>query len=445
MTAFRRDVSALTVGLLVGLPACNHQRAVAESPRATLPPPTLQAPWALPPPGGNGIHAGVGAAPTRTMEASDYSIQGAELYSRQGTTTNVSGLLASSGPTPPAAPTLPPSSGSSSTQPTGPVRREMREREARLAVDVDDVTRADERFVSLVRAHHGDIEQDEASLGGRENVATVVARVPDEDLDALLDQAGGIGLVVARDVKMRDVGKEYFDAQLLEQNLVEEIRRAEELLGKATSINDIMTIDQRLAELRTRLDQVRGQLVYMKDHVERAVVSARFASTHPEDEVVPRPDIKFFPNVRGSMAFDWRSQGGTYGYAGGGVSFTFPSFFGAQISRGFSIDLDVLTYAVDDRPQNNPTAFVLTMGTDSYSDFLGGGRRRFLDPFVGWRIGYAQTQGTSDVALGLVLGVDLFKSAAVLVPLRVEALGMAGNPAGPHAALVPSLGVSVAF
>ncbi len=321
----------------------------------------------------------------------------------------------------------------------------MREREARLAIEVDDVTRADERFVALVRAHHGDIDQDEASLGGRESEATVVARVPDGELDALLDESGGIGILLARDVKMRDVGKEYFDAQILEHNLLEEIQRAEELLKIATTITDIMSIEQRLSELRTRLDQVRGQLQYMKDHVERAVVSVRFSAPQPDQGVVVHPDIKFFPNVRSAMAFDWRSERGPYGYAGAGVSFTFPTLFGEQISRGFSVDLDVLTYAVDDRPTGNPTAFVLTMGTDSYSDFLGGGRRRFLDPFVGWRVGYAQTQGSGDVALGLVLGVDLFKSPAVLIPLRVEALGMAGNSSGPHAALVPSLGVSVAF
>jgi hypothetical protein len=144
------------------------------------------------------------------------------------------------------------------------------------------------------------------------------------------------------------------------------------------------------------------------------------------------------------MAFDWRGSGVT-GYAGGGLSFTFPSFFGAEISRGFSVDLDVLTYVVDDQPSGSVAAFVLTAGTDSYSDFLGGGHRRFLDPFIGWRAGYAQTQGHGDAALGVVLGVDLVKTAAVVVALRVEGLGMAGSSAGPHAAVLPSLGLGVAF
>jgi len=322
----------------------------------------------------------------------------------------------------------------------------MREREARLAFAVDDVAKADLQFQALVRAHRGDIEQDEASLGDHVNEATLVARVPDEELDALVGEAGTTWRLVARDVKMRDVGKQYFDAQILERNLVEEIARAEDLLKSATGIADIMSIDQRLSELRTRLDQVRGQLQFMKDHVERAVVSAKFSAPRAdEDDVAPAPEVRFFPSVRGAMAFAWRGTSAAYGYAGGGVSFTFPTLFGAQISRGFSVDLDVLTYAVDERPAGSATAFLLAMGTDSYSDFLGGGRRRFLDPFVGWRVGYAQTQGSGDAALGIVLGVDLLKTPAVLIPLRLEAVGMAGNAAGPHAAVVPSLGVSVAF
>ncbi len=88
---------------------------------------------------------------------------------------------------------------------------------------------------------------------------------------------------------------------------------------------------------------------------------------------------------RVSLLFDWRGTNAAYGYAGGGVSFTFPTLFGAQISRGFSVDLDLLTYAVDERPSGSATAFLLAMGTDSYSDFLGGGRRRYLDPNGGQR------------------------------------------------------------
>ena len=262
----------------------------------------------------------------------------------------------------------------------------MREREARLAFEVDDVTKADCDFQSLVRAHHGDVEQDEASLGGgRASEATVVARVPDGELDALLEEASGVGTLVARDVKMRDVGMQYFDAQILERNLVEEIRRAEELLARAATIADVLTIDQRLADLRLRLDQVRGQLVFMKDHVERAVVSVHFATPRgaaDEDVVTTRPDVHVFPNVRGAMGFDWRGQGGATSYAGGGVSLTFPSLFGEPISRGFSIDVDALTYAGGPRPTGNGAVFALALGTDSYSDFLGGGRRRWLNPFV---------------------------------------------------------------
>ena len=419
---------------LAALLACNRARP-ASAPSATLPPSTL-------PPAGEGLGAQVPGV-ALSHGASDFEVQ---VHGISTLRTTSALLLSQAGSPSSAPPSLPPATAAASPQPAAPVRSEMREREARLAFAVDDVARADQRFQALVRSHHGEVEQDEASLGGRVNEATLVARVPDGELDSLLDEAGSVGVLVARDVRMRDVGKEYFDAQILERNLVAEIARAEDLLKSATGIADIMSIDQRLAELRTRLDQIRGQLQFVKDHVERAVVSVRFSAPRgDQDEVSPPPEVRFFPNLRGAMAFDWRGASTAYGYAGGGVSFTFPTLFGAQISRGFSVDLDVLTYAVEERPPGSATAFLLTFGTDSYSDYLGGGRRRFLDPFVGWRVGYAQTQGSGDAALGIVLGVDLLKTPAVLVPLRVEAVGLAGNAGGPHAGVVPSLGVSVAF
>ncbi len=51
----------------------------------------------------------------------------------------------------------------------------------------------------------------------------------------------------------------------------------------------------------------------------------------------------------------------------------------------------------------------MTLGGGAYSDFLGGGRRGFLDPWLAIRGGYAFAAGKPAFALGLELGLELVK------------------------------------
>jgi hypothetical protein len=89
--------------------------------------------------------------------------------------------------------------------------------------------------------------------------------------------------------------------------------------------------------------------------------------------------------------------------------------------------------------------FLATMGGEFYSDFLGGGRRKYLNPFIGWTLGYARFDGNNEAVLGFSAGVELFKTRAVTVDLQGRALGMFLSSAGSHVAVQPILGANVAF
>lgn len=432
----RSVVACAIVGMLGTVTACTRSVGrPASGPSAELPSTALQAP-----------DASLSLVPGSAGGTADYAarMQVAEVYSVQSVR-GVSALNAgSTGATaPPAPPSLPAQQGAGATA-AGPVRKEMREREARLAIEVDDVPVADSRLQALIVAFHGEIVSDNVSIGGARSEATIVARVPDADLDPLLARSGDVGVLSAKDVSMRDVGKEYFDAQVLERNLVDELARTQELLKSATSLTDTLAVESHLEQLRTKLDQVRGNLQYMRDHVERAVLSVHLVAQGAEGPIV-RPEAGLFPSLRGSVALDWRRAGQPNGYAGGGVSLSLPSFFGVPVSRGLAFDVDVLTQAFGGAPTGGNLAFLLMTGTDTYSDFFGGGRRTLFNPYLGWRVGYAQSEGMGDAALGVIVGVDLVKTPALLVPLQVEAVGMAGNANGPHGALMPSLGLVLAF
>ena len=139
--------------------------------------------------------------------------------------------------------------------------------------------------------------------------------------------------------------------------------------------------------------------------------------------------------MRGLFLEDLRGNNVRQGYWGGGLSL--------RANRNFSLDIDGLRRASTGSPIKGLDVFLITMGGESYSEFLGNGTRRFGNPFLGWRLGFARFESRNEFALGGTVGVELVKTRYVGVDLAVRGLGLLGNSA--HLAVQPELTVNFAF
>ena len=96
-------------------------------------------------------------------------------------------------------------------------------------------------------------------------------------------------------------------------------------------------------------------------------------------------------------------------------------------------------------PARSRWAYNILLGYDLYSESLQSGRRRWLNPYLGARIGLSTTQDRADFALAGVFGLEILKTSALMIDLQVRAQAMVGNPDGPHAAVQPSVGFDLGF
>lgn len=86
-----------------------------------------------------------------------------------------------------------------------------------------------------------------------------------------------------------------------------------------------------------------------------------------------------------------------------------------------------------------------TLGGDIYSDFLGGGKRTFLNPYIGFRGGYARFLERNEFVVGGSVGLEIFRTDHVTVSADVRAMGFFGASESPHVGVQPALGANVAF
>jgi hypothetical protein len=317
------------------------------------------------------------------------------------------------------------------------------EREAQLALEVKDVAEAATRLLALVRVHDGSVTKDQRVSGTQSN-AEIVVRVPSDHFDAFIAEAGAIGEIRNRSVKAVDSSLEHKDLGILVDNLEAALARYRDLLQKATDPLQVLAVERELERVRSDLDRIKGRLAFLRDRVARATIAVALHSSEAPTDQQPfarKPQIS--SGVRALSFVDVR-ESGTNGYFGSGLTLRLPSA-GGDTTRGIILDVDVMRACCKSQPDRSAWAYDILLGFDLYSDALQSGRRRWLNPYLGARVGFSQTQDRGDFAAAGVFGLEIFKTSALMVDVQARAVALVGNPDGPHAALQPSVGFDLGF
>ena len=90
--------------------------------------------------------------------------------------------------------------------------------------------------------------------------ANITARIPADKLDGFVKQIGEEANVVDRNESVEDVTLQYVDLDSHTRMLEEEQERLLELLENAQTIEDIITIESRLSEVKYQLESMKSQL-----------------------------------------------------------------------------------------------------------------------------------------------------------------------------------------
>ena len=312
--------------------------------------------------------------------------------------------------------------------------KEMIDIEARIELEVPRVGAAVEKIRKFVKAARGsivgEVQEDSSSTSG----AALSVRVPTARVPHLLASLTTVGKLRSRKVEMKEMGRRYGDAQTLVRNLETTLERYEKLLEAAQDVDDMVTIEGALSRIRTRIERVEGDLAWMRDRTSRSTVYIRIASEAEGQNVAPQKKLQL--GARGLTAFDFSAPGGTESFGGAGLALIF--------SRGISLDADFAGKL--DGGGSGVDFFLTTFGGELYSELFGHGNRRYLNPFIGLRLGYARNLGADEMALGATLGIELLRAEVLTLEAQSRIYAFVGTEErGAHAVIEPALVASVAY
>lgn len=98
--------------------------------------------------------------------------------------------------------------------------------------------------------------------------ANLTIRIPKAEMDGFLDLVSNVGNVVRRSDSVEDVTLSYVDLESHRNALRTEQDRLLELLEKAESLEDILIIEDRLANIRYQLESMESRLRTMDNQVD---------------------------------------------------------------------------------------------------------------------------------------------------------------------------------
>ncbi len=151
---------------------------------------------------------------------------------------------------------------------------------ATMTLSTGDVGASFSRASVLARANGGYVESSNFSNAAEpeRRTANLTIRVPVQNYEALLGSLRSLdGVTVESEgSNSTEVTEQYTDLSSRMRNLERTEQQYLQLLDKATTINDILTVQDRLAGVRDQIEQIQGRLNVLDNMTDFATVSMTF-------------------------------------------------------------------------------------------------------------------------------------------------------------------------
>ncbi len=166
-----------------------------------------------------------------------------------------------------------------------------------ISAETEDMDVLLDKVNAKVKALGGYVESSSISNGTADYLdhtnrsASLTIRIPADQLDGLLNDMQNISNIVQQSRNVQDVTLDYVDTESHQKALKAEEKRLMEIMEQASSVEDVIAVEQQLTEVRYQLESIESQLRVYDNQIDYSTVyldiSEVTAYTEPEPENVP--------------------------------------------------------------------------------------------------------------------------------------------------------------
>lgn len=343
-------------------------------------------------------------------------------------------VMAALATTPGAAPAPAAAGAMAAAAGSGPAQaREQLVIEGSVELEVDELGDLVPTLRALVGRLGGRFLNEVVNGSTRAWSAELRVRLPPDRVEEVIAFLAARGALVAKHVTAEDVSRQLFDQDLAIKNLRITLDRLGQLMATGNlGVEQILRVEQELTRVRGQLEELEGARRYLQDRVALATLEVSIRRRAGHVEVA---EAKAYPGLRAASLVLLDPGGRPRTRLGAGLTLQ-------TRLRSFSMEVDVFQKEPGEGGAAAHAATIATLGGAAYSDFLGAGRRRALNPYLGLRAGYAYLDG-GRLALQAEAGVELLKCTFAVLDASVRATGLIGDRT--DLGVVAAAGATIAF
>ena len=176
-----------------------------------------------------------------------------------------------------------------------------------ISVKSKDIDNSKKALDILVKSLNGYYENESLDKYDERISYTLKVRIPSQNFEKLLTSVeNGTDELQSKNVQARDVTAEFLDIETRLSNKHQYLKRYQDLLSKAGTVKDIITIEENIRNLQEEIESSEGRLKYLADQVSYSTLNVNLYS---EKEYVfkPEPQDNFWERFKTSLSDGWNS------------------------------------------------------------------------------------------------------------------------------------------
>jgi hypothetical protein len=161
-----------------------------------------------------------------------------------------------------------------------------------LAVGRGDLPRTMTRLTGLAGAYGGFVanSQSQSGAGGGAPYGSITLEVPVDNFSTVLKQAEQYGKTSSVSTKATDVTGQYVDLQARLSALEASRQQYLTILAKATSIGDILAVQEQLDSIQSQIEQLQGQLQVLASETSYSTLNVTVSERGAPPQPGPLPE-----------------------------------------------------------------------------------------------------------------------------------------------------------
>lgn len=170
---------------------------------------------------------------------------------------------------------------------------------ATISLHSEDVAGARFDVQKLVDTFRGEIAEEETEGGEEAKRSRLVIRVPSAEFDEAVAALEKVGDLESSTRASQDVTTTVIDNAARIRAQEESLGRVEVLLGRATSIRDIVAIESQLTRRQADLDSLKSQQAYLADQTSMSTITVHIERPSAKEKKPDTDETGFLPGLDG--------------------------------------------------------------------------------------------------------------------------------------------------